>query len=82
MCMGSILFQYPVVGKVPDMGVATMALSMGVNFVALNTIYLYGAPRIIDDFFQESGRAGRSGKQAKLSQLFTGSLLMSLSRVS
>ena len=44
---------------------ATMALGVGVNFVALNTIYHYGAPRTIDDFFQESGRAGRSGAQAK-----------------
>lgn len=44
---------------------ATMALGMGVNFVALNTIYHYGAPRSIDDFFQESGRAGRSEAQAK-----------------
>ena len=43
----------------------TIALGMGVNFAALNAIYLYGAPRSIDDFFQESGRAGRSGAQAK-----------------
>lgn len=35
---------------------------MGVNFATLNT---YGAPRSNDDFFQESGHAGRSGKQAK-----------------
>ena len=44
---------------------ATIALGMGVNFAALNTIYHYGAPRSIDDFFQESGRAGRTGAQAK-----------------
>lgn len=44
---------------------ATMALGMGVNFAALNTIYHYGAPRSIDDYLQESGRAGRSGTQAK-----------------
>ena len=46
-------------------GFATMALGMGVNFMGLNTVYHYGAPRSIDDFFQESGRAGRSGMQAK-----------------
>ena len=40
---------------------ATMALGMGVNFVGLNTTIHYGAPRSIDDYFQESGRAGRSG---------------------
>lgn len=44
---------------------ATMALGMDVNFVALSTIYHYGAPRSIDDFFQEGGRAGRSGAQPK-----------------
>ena len=33
--------------------------------MGLNTIYHYGAPRSIDDFVQESGRAGRSGEQAK-----------------
>ena len=29
---------------------ATMALGMGVNFAALDTIYHYGAPRSIDDY--------------------------------
>lgn len=40
---------------------ATMALGMGVDFVGLNTIIHYGAPRSLDDYFQESGRAGPSG---------------------
>ena len=44
---------------------ATIALGMGVNLVGVNTIYHYGAPRSIDDFVQESGRAGRSGVLAK-----------------
>lgn len=44
---------------------ATVALGMGVNFSSLNTTIHYGAPRCIDDFFQESGRAGRSGEPAK-----------------
>ena len=44
---------------------ATVALGMGVNFSSLNTTIHYGAPRSIDDFFQESGRAGRSGQPAK-----------------
>ena len=43
---------------------ATIALGMGVNFKGLNAIIHYGAPRSIDDFLQESGRAGRSGTQA------------------
>ena len=41
---------------------ATMALGMGVNFVNLHTIIHYGAPRSLEDYFQESGRAGRDGE--------------------
>ena len=44
---------------------ATVALGMGVNFVGLNRIIHYGAPSSIDDYFQESGRGGRSGEAAK-----------------
>ena len=40
---------------------ATMALGMGVDFVELNTVIHYGAPCSLDDYFQESGRAGCSG---------------------
>ena len=43
---------------------ASSALGMGVDFAALNTTVHYGAPRSIEDYFQESGRAGRSGQQA------------------
>lgn len=38
-----------------------MALGMGVDFSGLTRIVHYGAPRTIDDYFQESGRAGRTG---------------------
>ncbi len=38
---------------------------MGVNFVGLNITIHYGAPTAIEDYFQESGRAGRSGAIAK-----------------
>ena len=41
---------------------ATMALGMGVNFSGLTKIVHYGAPRKIDDYFQERGRAGRTGE--------------------
>ncbi len=41
---------------------ATMALGMGVNFKDLTCIVHYGAPRSLEDYFQESGRAGRGGE--------------------
>ena len=41
-----------------------MALGMGVNFSALTSIIHYGAPRCLDAYFQESGRAGREGEQS------------------
>ena len=44
---------------------ATIALGMGVNLRDVNTVIHYGAPLSIDDYFQESGRAGRSGGEAK-----------------
>ena len=44
---------------------ATIALGMGVNLKDVNIIYHYGAPQSIDDYFQESGRGGRSGDAAR-----------------
>ena len=51
---------------------ATVALGMGVNLCNVDTIIHYGSPMSIDDYFQESGRAGCSGNYANL--LCTGSL--------
>ena len=44
---------------------ATVALGMEVNFVGLNRTIHYGAPASIEDYFQESGRAGRCKDLAK-----------------
>lgn len=44
---------------------ATIALGMGVHFVGLNRTIHYGAPSAIEDYFQECGRAGRSGDHAE-----------------
>lgn len=44
---------------------ATVALGMGVNLQDVNTIIYYGAPQSIEDYFQESGRGGRSGQPAR-----------------
>ena len=41
---------------------ATTGLGMGVNFVGLRATIHYGAPRSLDDYFQESGCAGRAGQ--------------------
>ena len=41
---------------------ATTAFGMGVNFVGLRTTIHYGAPRSLDDYFHESGQAGRAGE--------------------
>ena len=46
---------------------ATVALGMGVNFVGLNRVIHYGTPSSIEDYFQECGRADRSGDPAKSS---------------
>lgn len=43
---------------------ATVALGMGVNLQDVDTIIHYGAPRSLEDYFQESGRGGRSGSDA------------------
>ena len=44
---------------------ATIALGMGVNRQDINCIVHYGAPQSIEDYFQESGRGGRSGDNAQ-----------------
>ena len=44
---------------------ATVALGMGINLQDVNTIIHYGAPRSLEDYFQESGRGGRSGGDAR-----------------
>lgn len=48
-------------------GTVRVVFATGVNFVGLNRIIHYGAPSSIEDYFQESGRAGRSGAPAKSS---------------
>ena len=48
---------------------ATMALGMGVDFKDLDFIIHYGAPRSLEDYFQESGRAGRDQQQS-LSRIY------------
>ena len=44
---------------------ATVALGMGVDIKDVNLVVHYGAPNSVDDYFQESGRGGRSGDNAR-----------------
>ena len=44
---------------------ATIALGMGVDFKGVNNVIHYGAPSSIKDYYQESGRVGRSGVCAR-----------------
>ena len=48
---------------------ATMALGMGVDFKNLDFVLHYGAPRSLEDYFQECGRAGRDNQQS-LAQVY------------
>ena len=41
-----------------------MALGMGVDFKSLDYIIHYGAPHSLEDYIQESGRAGRDHQQS------------------
>ena len=44
--------------------IATSALSMGVNFLDVKYVIMYGTPRNLLDFHQRAGRAGRDGTLA------------------
>ncbi len=44
-----------------SMGKVGGTIRVGVNFVGLYATIHYGAPRSLEDYFQESGRAGRDG---------------------
>ena len=43
---------------------ATVALGMGINLRDINVVIHYGSPQSLEDYFQESGRGGRSGDNA------------------
>ena len=44
---------------------ASVALGMGVDLKGVDTLIHYGAPSSIEDYFQSSGRGGRSGASAR-----------------
>ena len=42
----------------------TLALGMGIHPKDVNTVVHYRAPQSLEDYFQENGRGGRSGRGA------------------
>ena len=45
---------------------ATQSLSMGINCQNLRCVYHWGAPRTLEQYFQEVGRGGRDGNGTRL----------------
>ena len=43
---------------------ASVAMGMGIDLHGVDTIIHYGVPSSIEDYFQASGRRGRSGDSA------------------
>ncbi len=52
---------------------ATIAIGIGVNIPDIRDIIHIGAPRTIESYYQEIGRAGRDGKPSVASLFFNGS---------
>ncbi len=51
---------------------ATIAIGIGVNITSLRHVVHIGAPRTIESYYQEIGRAGRDGNPANASLFFNG----------
>ena len=63
------------VGGTIRVAITTSALSMGINFPDVRYIIHWGPPRNMTDYHQESGRAGRDGKNADVLTVYHGQQL-------
>ena len=63
------------VGGTIRVAITTSALSMGINFPDVRYIIHWGPPRNMIDYHQESGRAGRDGKNADVLTVYHGQQL-------
>ena len=52
------------VGGVMRVILSTVALGLGVDFPDVERVIHYGCPQTLEQFYQESGRGGRSGQRA------------------